>query len=378
MTQTIIVGRFPPPLDGQAYSTQVTAGLLDDGSRILHRVNVAVPEQEMLSAGSAMHRIRHYMSTRKLVRKAITDAPDASVIWPSISPKPSGHLRDLVSIISAMKATTPILATVHHGDFHRLFERKATRQSARWLTARLRGIVFNSDVLSNRCAPWVPSHKRIVIPNTLGPDVHLTDAAFESARRTRTEGDPIQLLFLSGMIPSKGYNDVLEAVGILHKESFPVEATFIGRWPDVAAKETFMRRVSELGVDNIVHHLGGLSDRAEIQRHYLNADIFLLPTTYPTEAQPLTIVEALNAGTPVISTAHASIPEMIEDGRSGCLVPPHDPLAIAEVVKQFKPLSVQHRFSTEARARYVSYFHPNVIKAKWLEVIDTYLQPAEA
>lgn len=376
MTQTIVVGRFPPPLDGQAYSTQVTAGLLDDGSRTLHRVNISVPEDEMLSAGSAMNRTLHYIRIRKMVRKAVEEAPGAPVIWPAISPKPSGHLRDWISIISTLPPHTPVLATVHHGDFHRLFERKVTRISAQRMTKRLRGIVFNSEVLSGRCAPWVPENKRIIIPNTLGEDIHMTDAVFANARPPRIEGSPVRLLFLSGMIASKGYGDVLEAVGILHREGFPVEATFIGRWPHTDARNAFLRRISELGVDHVVHHPGSLSDRAAIREQYLNADLFLLPTTYPTEAQPLTIVEALNAGTPVVATAHASIPEMIEDGKSGLLVPPHNPDAIAEVVRTFLPIEVRNRFSSEARARYVSYFHPDVIKAQWLEVMASHLQPA--
>ena len=56
---------------------------------------------------------------------------------------------------------------------------------------------------------------------------------------------------------------------------------------------------------------GGVSERSIIKEFLNRADAFVLPTYYPIEAQPISIIEALNSGTPVIATNHASIPEMI-------------------------------------------------------------------
>ena len=55
--------------------------------------------------------------------------------------------------------------------------------------------------------------------------------------------------------------------------------------------------------------------------------MFCLPSTY--EGFPLAILEAMAAGLPVVATAVAGIPEAVEDGRTGLLVPPEDPAALS-------------------------------------------------
>ncbi|MEM6325763.1 MAG: glycosyltransferase [Bacteroidota bacterium] len=279
-----------------------------------------------------------------------------------------GHLRDLATVVSPL-GRRAIVAVVHHGDFHQLFSSPATRTSALRLVRRLSGIVFNTPGLAERCAPWVPDEKRFVCPNTTSAHTHLSDEAFRARRTERTDGSPIRLLYLSGMIPSKGYLDVLETVGVLCQRGVAVRATFAGRWPNANAEAAFQARTEALGVTSVVEHLGGVSDRYAVRELYLNADAFVLPTTYPTEAHPLTIMESLNAGTPVIATAHASIPEMIEDGRSGLLIPPHAPSALADAVEYLSDLHTWRSFSVAARARYVSHFAPTIVRAWWLALL---------
>lgn len=372
----VVVGRFPPPLDGQAVATRTLAELLADGGGDAHhsgvrRVDLSAPEAEVRRDEPAWRRMLHYLGTRRRIRAALADAPGAPVLWTTISPKPLGHLRDRVAVASAFGRGRAVLALVHHGDFDRLFRHPATRGSAARLIGRLRGLVFLSEALAGRCAPWVPAAKRFVVPNTTAADTHLPREAWHGLRTRRADGEPLRLLYLSGMIPDKGYRDVLDAVGVLAGRGVPVRATFAGRWPSDSARRSFEARVGELGVGERVQHLGSVSDRGRVRRLYLDADAFLLPTTYPTEAQPLTILEALNAGTPVVATAHASIPEMIDDGRSGLLVPPHRPAALADAVERLRPAEVWGAFSDAARARYEAAFAPDAVRRRWLDLLGS-------
>ena len=82
---------------------------------------------------------------------------------------------------------------------------------------------------------------------------------------------------------------------------------------------------SAAGLNAVITHHGGVTDRARIKALYLDADVFLLPSYYPTEAQPLTIIEALNAGTPVVVTRHSGIPEMVRGDKEALFVPPRAP-----------------------------------------------------
>jgi glycosyltransferase involved in cell wall biosynthesis len=58
-------------------------------------------------------------------------------------------------------------------------------------------------------------------------------------------------------------------------------------------------------------------------------DIFVLPTYYPFEGQPNSIIESMAAGCAVISTNHAAIPETVINGENGVIVPKHDPQKLA-------------------------------------------------
>ena len=311
--------------------------------------------------------MRHYLRARKRVRAACWAAPGAVVLWTSASPTPLGHLRDLLTVLPAFRPPQRVYAVVHWGRFDRLFTSALTRWTARrLLVPRVDGFVFLSDGLSARCAAWIPDHKRHVIPNTIDEAVRCTPAEVEAKQQSRLAARRrLRLLFFGNMIREKGYLDVLEAVRRLHQEGVPVEAHFAGGWTSGADREVFQRRVAEGGLQNVVTHHGAVRDRAQAKRLYLEADVFLLPTFYPTEAQPLSIIEALSAGTPVITTSHAGIPEMVRHEREALLVPPRDPAAIAKAVQELADVRRWLTFSKGARQRFEAAFSPKVVRQRW-------------
>jgi glycosyltransferase involved in cell wall biosynthesis len=237
---------------------------------------------------------------------------------------------------------------------------------------RLRGIVFLSPILAERCAPWVPEAKRFTVPNTIEEGVRCTRAEVEAKQERRNRNQhPLHLLFLSNMILSKGYLDVLHAVRILRERGTPVRCTFAGRWASDADHAAFDEIVRSAGLADTVFHHGAVRDQSIIRRLYLDADIFLLPTYYPTEAQPLTIIEAINAGTPVITTRHAGIPDIVRNGEEALYVPPRHPEAIADAVEQLQEVVRWHSMSQAARARFANVFSPESVQTKWETLLDT-------
>jgi glycosyltransferase involved in cell wall biosynthesis len=86
---------------------------------------------------------------------------------------------------------------------------------------------------------------------------------------------------------------------------------------------------TELGVASSISFLG---DRADIPELLAANHIFILSTHY--EGFPISILEAMRAGMPIIATAVNGIPEQIIDGVTGLLVPPEDPTALAQAIKR--------------------------------------------
>ena len=171
------------------------------------------------------------------------------------------------------------------------------------------------------------------------------------------------------MIPSKGYPDVLEALAVLRARGHDASATFAGRWPSDDAETAFRGRIAALGLTDAARVLGGVSDRARVRRLYLDADVFVLPTQYPVEAQPLTIIEALAAGTPVVATRHAGIPEMIST-REGAFAPAGAPERLADALAGVVAADTWADRSVAARARFDDAFSPSAVRARWDALID--------
>ena len=271
--------------------------------------------------------------------------------------------------LPATRRDQRIVAVVHWGNFHSLFESGMMSATARRLVDRVDKFVFLSQGLSNQCAPAIPEEKRVVIPNTIDDATVLPQKDVAAKRRERAGRDKLNVLFVGHMMPSKGYLDTLEAVQLLATRSVPVETHFAGGWMKPADREAFLTRVASHNLEHIVFHHGAVSDRQTMRALHRNADVLVLPTWYRNEAQPLVIIEALNAGTPVISTPYRTIPDMVENGAEGYLVPPRDPEAIAEALQKLCDMERWTRMSIQARQRFESTFAPERIREKWLRVV---------
>ena len=87
------------------------------------------------------------------------------------------------------------------------------------------------------------------------------------------------------------------------------------------------RQVQELGVGGLVEFLG---HREDVPQVLADTDIFVLPSR--TEAFPNVLLEAMATGLPVVASDVGGIPELVEDGRNGLLVPVGDAQALAAAI----------------------------------------------
>ena len=368
-----VLGRFPPPFDGQAIATKRVGDLLD-GVFDVRRVDIQPRDVSARTAhGISPGRLVHYAALRRRLANELRPDPEGVVIWPAISPDLAGHLRDMYAVIPAVRKYDRVFAVIHRGNFDKLFESPLTRLTAKRVVDEAAGFVFLTEGLSQRCSRWIPDEKRFVIPNTIDEDLLFSNA--EVAEKQRPTRVRTRLLYLSNMIPSKGYLDVVEAVLLLTQRGLAVELTMVGSWLDDRDRENLQRRVRNARLLECVSHLGAVSDRRQIKELYRQSDVLVLPSYYPNEAQPLVIIEALNAGVPVISTFHGSIPEMISDGVEGALVEPKQPAAIADSVLRITAENQWIEYSRAARRRFEDVFAPARIRSRWEMLIRETASP---
>jgi colanic acid/amylovoran biosynthesis glycosyltransferase len=145
---------------------------------------------------------------------------------------------------------------------------------------------------------------------------------------------PVRILTISRLTPKKGLEYGLRAVAALVQEGVSVEYTVIGDGP---LRPKIERLAHDLGLANVVR-LTGWKSRPEIVTALSQSDILLAPSVTAEsgdqEGTPVAIMEALACGVPVVSTLHAGIPEVVQDGVSGYLVPERDVGGLANVIRR--------------------------------------------
>lgn len=173
-----------------------------------------------------------------------------------------------------------------------------------------------------------------VIPNGL-PVVG--KSAMQPKRYNQDE--PFRMYYLSNLIRSKGYFDVLEAVDLLvNKYGKKVKCVFAGRFmasaddekPGISNKEDFDNYVQAHGLGDIVSYYPGMYGDQKDDAFY-SSNVFLLPSYYINEGQPVSIIEAMAYGCVPIVTEYRHIPMMVND-RNGCFVEPKNPNHIADTI----------------------------------------------
>ena len=142
------------------------------------------------------------------------------------------------------------------------------------------------------------------------------------------------MLQLGRMVPRKGIDTVIRAVGHLQRDhDLPVRLLVVGgpdREPDAARTPELARLqgiADEAGVRDRVTFVGR-RDRPELAAYYNAADIFVSTPWY--EPFGITPLEAMACGTPVLGSNVGGIKFSVRDGETGYLVPPNDPAAVAE------------------------------------------------
>ena len=127
-----------------------------------------------------------------------------------------------------------------------------------------------------------------------------------------------RILSVARLAPEKGFRYLLEAFSSVAKNSPAVQLRLAGDGP---MRSELQEHARLLGIAERVVFLGSATE-VEIRNELAAADIFVLPSL--AEGLPVSLMEAMSVGVPVIASNVAAVGELIDDGHSGRLVPPTD------------------------------------------------------
>ena len=177
--------------------------------------------------------------------------------------------------------------------------------------------------------------------------------------RKPNPGAPLKALCVGRMSPEKGHSGLLRALARTRETR--LEVVFVGDGPTRAALESEAR---ELGLADRVHFLGARPEEAVIEE-LANADLFVLPSLM--EGLPVSLMEAMALGIPVVAPHVAGIPELVMDGRDGLLFPPSDWDALGTLLARLlSEPGLRERLGAAGRARVTAEFAiDRVVEPLW-------------
>jgi len=323
----ILVGTLPPPVNGQSMAFKIIVDWLNENNTPVKIVNIA--NRNILGENRLNYLNRVIDYTIVAFQLIIYCLYGKCIVYVQTSQSKMGFLRDKMIVSISKFFGAKVIGHLHGGNYNQFFEEQSPvfkKSIKKFLLDFDKTIVLSSNLKPMFDFQPLMRHRIITVPNGVG-EIN----ANKKSKSIQNYGKehPLQILYLSNLIESKGYLILLDALAKLKSNGIFFEAKFCGLFraendhssyasPEHAEAD-FLDRINKFNLGDCVKYLG-LVRGQEKENLLEKAHFFVLPTAYTNEGQPLSIIEAMSFGCVVISTNYRAIPEMITNGVDGMLI----------------------------------------------------------
>jgi glycosyltransferase involved in cell wall biosynthesis len=271
---------------------------------------------------------------------------------------------DVMGRMAGFLTGRPVVSTIHNSR-EDLDDEPSRRQWLERWTARLmaRRLIVVSALLREEIASWfgVPLERVVTIPN--GVDVGRfqrgEDLDRAALRRDLLGGDYPVVTNVARWTPQKDQKTLIEAAAIVAQTRSDVRFLLVGHGP---LHDDLVAQAEALGVADKVVLAGFRDDVADV---LAASDLFVLSSLW--EGMPLALLEAMAAGCASVCTDVGGVPQVLQDGVTGQLVPPNDPPALADATLRYINDPEMRRQHGEAGLRWVQEHYSMQAWVKKLE-----------
>lgn len=232
--------------------------------------------------------------------------------------------------------------TAHGSDLH--VERRMLEAKVRAAAFVVTVSGYNRELIAAECGDDVRSRVHVVHCGV--------DAERFATRRTPRDDGRFRVTCVASLEPVKGHRFLVEACRLLRDRGVRFECELIGDGP---LRRDIEARVRRARLDRCIWIRGRLP-RPDVIRALRDTDA-AVQASHPTpagkrEGIPVALMEAMASEVPVVASAVSGIPELVENGRTGILVPPGDPAALADALERLAgDARLRRRLGRAARAK---------------------------
>ena len=304
----IVIGPLPPPYYGQSIGFESLCKELEHHTD-LYVIDIQ-PKYSMPGHSWKLTRIFEYLKSLCIFLYYLIKTDRNCIVYITIAQSSAGFVRDFAFIISSYFFKRKVIAHLKGGNFKNFFLNSNYIQ--KYLIKFLYKKVYKIIVLGSTLKSCFDFSKKInskvvVIENGL------TNENVKFENKLKNESSQINILFLSNLILSKGYLDLLNALEYFEMFSLDYKCIFAGNIyesPDDPShknisilKNDFFNKINKLQNNKNIFYLGPVEGKLKTKL-LLDADVFILPTYYVNEGQPISIIEAMAHKNVIISTKY--------------------------------------------------------------------------
>lgn len=319
MTRVLFVAPLPPPITGQSRACRALKDDLEATPGVVVDV-VDVMKGEHRPGFTAAHARR----VPRIVRAVARSAREADVVYLNLAQSIAGNAKDLLLLLALGTRRARTVVHVHGGGLDRtVYERSLVLRAAnRRLLQGVAAAVVEGESLRRLFHGVVDDDRVFVVENFADDELF---AGEEEIRARFAEEGPLRVLFLGTLFESKGWKVLVEAVQRTEGVTLDVAGASVSP-ADEDADRAFLDR------ERVRFH--GLVDGEERRRLLASAHVLALPTWYPYEGQPLSILEAFASGCGVVTTDHGGIGDVFTHLEHGRFVEPRSVDSLAFALKR--------------------------------------------
>jgi len=316
----LFILHLPPPVHGAAMMGQyIKDSKVINETFDCHYINLTTANNLTDIGKFKWSKISSFYRLLKNIRQEIKRLrPQLVYITPNSCGKP--FYKDFIVVQMVKRMGCNVVVHYHNKGVARCQNKWLDNALYRRFFRNLK-VILLSERLFDDVKKYVKREDVLVCPNGIPQ---------QSIHHEARQDSEFNILFLSNMMKEKGVWDMLDACQILKSSGKQFKCHFVGKWSDISEDDfnaAISNNVRDLN-DQVVAYGGVYGEEKEM--FWSKADLFVLPTH--NECFPLVLLEAMQHGISCVATDEGAIADIIENGKTGFIVPKNNPQALAEKI----------------------------------------------